>query len=74
MGGIMAMKPHVAIVRFSTALMAKPVDISQGVVTVCEYASDRTAMNPFQENMKAMIRKTTSPGRTRGKDIDRSVS
>jgi len=32
----MAMKRHVAIVRYSTALMVKPVDIRQGVVTVCE--------------------------------------
>jgi len=54
--------------------MAKPVDISQGVVTVCEYESDRTTMNSFQENMKAMIHETTNPGRTRGRDTDRSVS
>jgi len=64
----------VVIVQYSTALMAELVDISQGAVTVCEYESDRTTMNSLQENMKAMTHEMTSPGRTRGRDIDRSVS
>jgi len=53
--------------------MEEPVDISQGVVTVCEYESDRRTMNSFKENMKAMIHETASPGRTRGRDVDRSI-